>query len=410
VKQVIRSASLLIGLLVLQVANGQELQSSPQSPLNKDPSKLQVLLNAKLEDLTPVAAGPVSVSEGYASVRYAIGTTLDRPNIKAWLDYIGHTLPAKFGNTSGTYIITITVYDQTGKQLLAKEPIVSFQWSVERGFLFIDKVVDDVQKTSWRGTLVSDLRTKEPTRFTPDTRRLRVGVEVYVQKDRSLDFDLLKKTAQTFSSNSLAALLPPLPAAVVPMIDSIGQVLNAFYSNSIKATLVDEDELDLQTVKRYNAPVTFSDPDGKNPFTLPIFITVDTRPSRLIDGPLKNGKFAQDSLSETIFANMGIPLADKTVSVVELISTSTEPTFKGTRSVLDTLVSGGTYGKDPANKKENDIGAQCGNLYDALNAYLSAYDARAMFWAFVTRYKDQMNVDACLGSRKAELAAVGLGF
>jgi hypothetical protein len=135
---------------------------------------------------------------------------------------------------------------------------------------------------------------------------------------------------------------------------------------------------------------------------------MDARQSGLSSANLQNGKFVAGALSESSFANTGIVLADKTVNIVELVTSSSDPKFKGTRTVLDALMSGGAYGQDPNNKKETDIGGQCSNLCDALNAYLSIYDARAMVWAFVTRYGDKMKKDECLGHRKSELAVVGL--
>jgi hypothetical protein len=370
----------------------------------KDKNRVAFLAKAVREEL-PVAAAP-SLGDGYASIIYEIGSVRDRNNIKAWLDYIGRTLPANLGNTSGTYTITITVYDQFGKTLIAKEPIVSFQWDTQRNFLFFDKTVNEVQQTGWRGTLVSDIP------ITQSNAALRIGVEVYVQKDRSLDFSLFKQTAQALSASAPFMPQALLPAAAVPMIDTVGSLVNNFYSNSTKRTLVTEEQQALkQTKNPISYPITFTDSNGQSQYQLPVYISINTRQSRLVNGPLTNGKFDKDSLSVTIFANTGILIGDKSVGVAELISTSADPKFKSVRGILDTLAAGGTYGLDPSNQKERDIGPQCGNLYDALNAYLSPYDARAMFWAFNAKYRDQMKVDQCLGQqRKDELAAVGLSL
>jgi hypothetical protein len=198
----------------------------------------------------------------------------------------------------------------------------------------------------------------------------------------------------------------PLPAAAGPIIDTVGNLLNSFYQNSTKTSLLEEQGHPLQAAKIPLA-VMFDVPN-EDPFPLPVNVTIDTRKSRLINGDLPGGRFEKDSLTEAIFANTSILIGDKPVSIVELISSSIEPRFKSTRTLLDSLAAGQDYGLDPNNRKEANGGLLCSNLYDALNSYLSPYDARAMFWAFVTKYQKQMKKDDCLGTRKSELAAVGL--
>jgi len=91
------------------------------------------------------------------------------------------------------------------------------------------------------------------------------------------------------------------------------------------------------------------------------------------------------------------------------MATSEDAKFKRTRSLLDAVLAGSSYGKDPNNKKEEDLAERCGDLYDALNAFLSRYDSRAMFWAFLQRYGDRIDKNVCLSQRRrTELAEVGL--
>lgn len=367
-----------------------------------------IVFNARAKHAEDQAkAGPGSsvplLGEGYATIRYVVGNSRDRDNVRAWIDFLARVIPPKYGNTSGTYTITITVSDQNGQTTLAKEPIISFQWDQQRKLIFLDQTVNDIQKSSWRGTLVRNL----PIRGAGD--EVRIGLEVYTLQDRSLDFSLVKQVAQTASSG--ASLLPHalLPAAAVPVIDTLGGLLNDFYKQENKKTLVSESSEALtQTKQPISYPITFQNPQDGKTYELPVGITIDTRQSRLVDAPLVDSKFNASALSLTIFANAAIPLAGKDVSIVELITTSSDPNVKSTRPLLDTLTSGQSYGLDPNNKKEANVGPLCGNLYDALNKYLSPYDARAMFWAFLTKYKGQVQVGDCLGQLKSELELVGL--
>ena len=291
--------------------------------------------------------------------------------------------------------MTLTLTDLAGNALV-KEPILSFQWTKERVFLFIDKTVSDARRTNWTGTLINQMPV------TAANQRLKFAVEVYAQKDRSLDFELLKKTAKTFSDGALASFFP-LPAAALPVLGSVTDLINSMYSNFTKRNLVDQSELAMHTKKTIRAPISF-----ENFEAIPVFVSVETTQSRFGADAIANGKFKSKPVL-AIFNNTEIPIGgSQPVSIVELISTSTKPEIKSTRALLDSVIPGGSYGKDPNNAKEKNVGVLCGNLYTALQRYLSKYDARAMFWAFNTIYGSQFDKTACVGVYQAELTEVGL--
>jgi hypothetical protein len=366
--------------------------------------KREILLNQKFvrsetKALTPTAK-PLGPGDGYASVRFSIGTTAQKANLTKIVENMALALPAKFGNSAGTYIINVTLTDAGGK-VLVKEPILSFQWTRERQLFFIDKTVSDVRKTSWTGTLIDRMLVN------PANQRLKVSIEASLQQDRSLDFDLIKKTAQAYSSSVLASYLP-LSAAALPMINSLADLLNGLYAKSIKQDLVDEDEFSLvQANPAKRADIVFTD-EQQNKYAVPVLIVVGTQASILTeDGTLTDGRFDKAKISETIFNNTQLQIAQsQNVSLVELITSSSDPRYKATRTMLDAVIAGNAYGRD---SKEQDASVRCGDLYDALNTYLSKYDARAMFWAFIQKYGEQLPKSCLNVSRKTELDSVGLG-
>lgn len=380
--------------------------AEPASVDHNIKGRRQILLNQKFlrpeTKATASAVTALSPGDGYASVRYSIGTTAQKANLTQVIENMALALPAKFGNSAGTYIINVMLTDLGGK-VLVKEPIVSFQWTRERQLFFIEKTVSDVRKTSWTGTLIDRMLVN------PANQRLKVSIEASLQQDRSLDFDLIKKTAQAYSSSALASYLP-LSAAALPMINSMADLLNGLYAKSVKQDLVDEDEFSLVSsnpAKR--ADIVFTD-EQQNKYAVPVLIVVDTQASVLVPGgKLADGKFDKSKLSETMFNNTKLQIAQgQNVNLVELITTSSDARYKATRTMLDALIAGNSYGKDP---KQQDASIRCGDLYDALNSYLSKYDARAMFWAFLQKYGDQLPKNECLSaSRKSELDSVGLGL
>ena len=157
---------------------------------------------------------PISPRAGYGSVSYKIGERSQREYLKRAITAFTDSLPAKFGNTAGTYTITINVTDATGKDL-AREPILTFQWQTQRAFFFIDKIVDRLQSTGWSGTLV------DQALLTDATHRIRVGVTVTQSSERSMDFDSLQKVAKMFSEGALVSFLP-FPASTLGVITSVG--------------------------------------------------------------------------------------------------------------------------------------------------------------------------------------------
>ena len=110
--------------------------NAQQEPSDKTISRILQTQNSKLlfhTDAPIVVPPPAAVAtsagfgDGYATITYEIGSTSQRKNLEKWILWIANTLPASFGNTSGTYTITITIHDGLGKTLLAKEPILSVQ-------------------------------------------------------------------------------------------------------------------------------------------------------------------------------------------------------------------------------------------------------------------------------------------
>jgi hypothetical protein len=360
----------------------------------------QIALSGRFETLEAVSASPVTAGSGYGTVVYSIGSGSQREYVTRVIQYIASTLPEKFGNSSGTYTITVSVKDRNGKQL-AREPIVSFSWTKESGFLFIEKTVSEVLKASWKGTLINRM----PIRLSNE--KLRIEIEMLFQKDRSLDFELVKKAAKTFSDGTLASLAP-MPAAAVPAIGAIGDLVKALYDGSEKRTLVEQDEVAFMTEPTVKtSKIKFTDRNGAS-FDVPVLVTFATDRTRL--APLQDGKFDPISLSQSI-ASSEYEVGDgKSVSILELIATSDNATTKLARPLIESLITGKDYGKDAANNKENDVNFRCSALYESFHLYLSQLDARAMFWAFLQKYGDKINRGQCLGSRASELGTIGLKF
>ncbi|QJP14610.1 hypothetical protein G3545_13725 [Starkeya sp. ORNL1] len=370
--------------------------------------KQQILLNQKFERLQPpmatdksaqdkAAAAPVPLAEGdgYGSVRYSIGTPQQKQRLKLLIEAMARSLPSRFGNSAGTYVVNITVTDSAGK-LLAREPVLSFQWTKQQQLFFIEKTVSEVHKTSWRGTLVDSMLVKAPN------QRLKIAVEVSLQEDRSLDFEFIKKAAKAYGASAVATYYP-LPTLALPMIESITSLLNDLYARSTKKSLVDEEEVVFMTgATPIRTGITFTDAN-QTPFTVPVLISIEAQPSVIAPAmKFDSPKFDRMGLTE-IFDERRVAVADgRQVRVIELIPASSEQRYRNTRTMLETVQAGKGY-------SEGDAALRCGDLYGALGAYLSKYDARAMFWSFLQKYGAFLPKDACLGGRKAELEAAGLG-
>jgi hypothetical protein len=353
-----------------------------------------VELHAKFERPASdaLSAAPLDVQRGYGTITYRIGERRERDYLTRAITAFTDTLPPKFGNSEGSYTITIVVKDVADKEL-AKAPIFTFQWKNQRVLFFIDKVIDQIKSTDWSGTLVSKLLA------TDSTSRLSIGVEVTQSSARSMDFDSLIQISKLFSEGAMAAFLP-LPAAATGIITAVGDLVNLFYAGSRKASLVDAEEFPLTSESTdYDAPVRFRDSQGR-PWTLPIKFTVSSLQSRYMSGPFRpeNVTVAMtDDKAFTIVTAKGVAIK---ASLIELLRSS--DAYQDIRGLLDQLAAGKPY-------QEPDLGVRCASLYGAFGNYLSIYDARALFWAFVKKYSGLVDPQVCLsGGRREELQQIGL--
>jgi hypothetical protein len=385
-----------------QDAHAQFEADDPPSIKYEIKGKREILLNGRFQSPRAsdksAAALVMARGDGYGSISYSIGTHRQKEAIRQVIQGLALALPAKFGNSTGTYVINITVTNSDDGKMLAKEPILSFQWTRERQLLFFEKTVGEVQKTSWNGTLVDRMLV---TKANP---RLKVAVEVSLQKDRSLDFEFIKKAAKAYGASTIAAAYP-LPTAALPMIESITGLLNDLYARSEKKSLVEEEEITVAPgAPVVRADIVFTD-DNQQRFVVPVIISIAAQPS-VIAPALKfpDPKFDKAKLEGGMFLTERVKLADgKTAVIADLIPESSKARYRNVGPMLDTLKAGDSYARD-------DTAIRCSDLYGALNEYLSKYDARAMFWSFVQEFGDRMSKDACVGVRRAELEAVGLTF
>jgi hypothetical protein len=139
---------------------------------------------------------------------------------------------------------------------------------------------------------------------------------------------------------------------------------------------------------------------------IPLNVQIEVKNSRLVDGGLVNGKFDKTKISQTLFENAQVVVTPgKTVSLIEALATASDEKSKRTRGFLDALQSGVPYAKD-------DLAIRCGDLVTALDSFVSKPDARAVFWAFLQQYANQIDGNKALGAGtlRAELASLGLSI
>jgi hypothetical protein len=355
------------------------------------------------------AAAPVQLLPrgAYLTMSYAIDSPpgMDRNEfIRQTITEMGVALPETLGNADGSYTVTIKVSDTAGNTLVTL-PIVTFQWTKQRAFLFFEKTVKSVQSAGWNGVLVNQML------ITQANQQFNVSIEADFQENRSLDFDLLKQTATDATSGALAKLLP-LPATAVPFIDAAINFLKGFYDGSKTTSLTNQFLVTAGKTTSLPTTFTFTGSDGGE-VSVPLLITIDTIQSKLAGGNLSNGKFELGQITESSFGDTQVIVGTKALKVAGLLDSSDDPHAKSARIMLDALAAGNDYGKDPARQDKENLDLRCGDLFSALGGYLSRADAAGMFWSFLIPNASKIDRDKCLGpmtggSRRSELASFGL--
>jgi hypothetical protein len=385
---------------VIMTASAQsQLSEQDVPPILGTP---RLLLQQKLQSVSiPSAAAGAQASRivaggGYATIGYSVGTNAQRNNLAAWIRWLASALPSTIGNSTGTYVVNLRIKGE-GNNLNILEPIISIQWTTERAFLFFDKTVNDVGKTQWLGTLCDEMR------ITEINKKLQFSVEISFHKDRSLDFEFLKQASKTGSAGSLLSLLA-LPAASLPILDAVTSLISNFYANSTSENVVNSEEIEVTTNFGKTMDLTIQASDQI--VRIPVNLDVSVKNSRLVEGGLVTGKFDKTKISETLFETAQVVITPgKTISLAELLVTSSDERAKRTRGFLDALQTGAPYIKD-------DLAVRCGDLVAAMDSFVSKSDARAVFWAFLHRYANQIDRNKALGSGTLgpELIDLGLSF
>jgi hypothetical protein len=387
-----RLSNVICILLMVFASSGPVLAQQERIQIPELKGELSLGTAMKLSVPLPPVPNPNLTGDRYATVQYAIGIANNATNIQNLLTALSQIFPAKFGNSAGTYTVTITVSDLNNKQIV-KQPIFSFQWSDKTQIIFLPQTVSQILQGALNGTLVNNMLVGSAT------TKLQISVEMNLQANRSLDFSLLQNAATAASSATLASYFP-MPAATIPILNEITTLVNALYQNSQSSDIAIATQVPMiQT----NSPTTaFMIINGPNNFSLkiPIAITVTTIQSELIGGDLTNGKFGSNQISVAAFGKV-LPVAGQNLNIANLVATSTDADSMGARPLLAAVLAGQSY-------TQADVGARCLNLYNALNVYMSTFDARAMMYAFILGYGDKINKTACIGPMAPDLAAVGL--
>lgn len=335
---------------------------------------------------------PVDPRRGYATIAYKIGDKSDREYLRKAIRAFVEALPQKFGNSEGTYTVTIVVKD-AGDEELVREPILSFQWKKQSVFFIIENVVEKLLETQWSGTLIDNLLVTE------QTRRFKVALVVYQSSARAMDFESLKKTSKIYAEGALAAFLP-LPVAVTGVISAVGDIVELFYSGSKKDEWKETEEFEItQETFSESVPIKFYDTNNK-PWTLPVKFIISSRPSRYMSGAFDPAKVSVTISGEKTFTVVTTKDSQVKASLLELIRAS--DAHPEARTLLDTVAAKKKF-------EDGDVASECGALYGAISNYLSIPDARSLFWAFLKQNGTLVDTEACLsGGRKEELEQVGL--
>src|SRR4029078_9012143 len=128
------------------------------------------------------------------------------------------------------------------------------------------------------------------------------------------------------------------------------------------------------------------------PWTLPIKFTVSSLQSRYMSGSFKPENVTVAITDDKPFTIVTAKDVAIKASLIELLRSS--DSYQDIRGLLDQLAAGKPY-------TEPDLSFRLSAFYGAFGNFLSIYDARALFWAFVKKYSGLVDPRICLsGGRR----------
>jgi hypothetical protein len=300
---------------------------------------------------------------------------------------LASTLNQVFGETSGSYIVTIEI--SKGKDIIARAPIISLTSDVTK-VLFFEKSRDEFFGLTQEQTL------REYIPVNQDNNKFMVKLEASHLESSSLDLGILKKLISLGGTLAGVETLPIAESAATIVTGVEGVLKDIFDTNkkdisqnSIEMAFINKDQDDRASATEIVIATKFTYNGQDYTVNLPIRVNFNIQLTRLSARVMQDGTFDGNVPTSIIELTPLIP-GDNTVTLFNALRTSSNPKV---RAFLDELIEKGEV-------KTSNAAIGCRDIYKSLAQNLTQRDQAAFYYAFTKSYqaelKSSQNGEGCM--------------
>ncbi len=284
--------------------------------------------------------------------------------------FLKNIVESRFSKEAGNYILTIEA-TLNGERVIA-EPLISARWEKDR-FLIFTTSEKSVFEAKRDGVLLNNIVVDN------ETNRLELSIKAYYSNQLNIDISLFKEISDLSKTATVSAFAPGL-SSVSAALDSFTPLLGKLLDRYKESQIV-ETKTGVFTLLDSGFGNVLNYKDSR----VSVNIYLKTLNSQ-IDGSFKQGKFV-DPDHELALVTLKAGVGAARALVTDIIVSDTSPGGARLAEFLSSIIK-----SEAMSEGGNlvNIRPLCDALKSRFNSLLTSRDASLLYWAFLKRYREEI--------------------